>query len=162
LFLIIITVLTEKTIKQDKKDPTFVLTHGYHKAKTALDELGITILIKRNRTSIACFQSTRSEVFCSKSPMIFSKMTTRFFFVLNRCFKCVISGLYKPFKKLFDTNLNRLLLFLIIITVLTEKTIKQDKKDPTFTFCTYALPVWLYMYNMYKGNSNGFILMCYF
>ena len=45
--------------------------------------------LKRNRTSIACFQSTRSEVFCSKSPMIFSKMTTRFFFVLNRCFKCV-------------------------------------------------------------------------
>jgi hypothetical protein len=44
LFLIIITVSTEKTIKQDKKDPTFVLTHGYHKALSALDELGITIL----------------------------------------------------------------------------------------------------------------------
>ena len=50
LFLIIITVLTEKTIKQDKKDPTFVLTHGYHKAKTALDELGITILKGRYGT----------------------------------------------------------------------------------------------------------------
>jgi hypothetical protein len=44
LFLIIITVLTEKTIKQDKKDPTFVLTDGYHKAQSALNELGITIL----------------------------------------------------------------------------------------------------------------------
>ena len=50
LFLIIITVLTEKTIKQDKKDPTFVLTHGYHKAKTALDKLGITILKGRYGT----------------------------------------------------------------------------------------------------------------
>jgi hypothetical protein len=39
LFLIIITVSTEKTIKQDKKDPTFVLTHGYHKAQSALEEL---------------------------------------------------------------------------------------------------------------------------
>ena len=50
LFLIIITVLTEKTIKQDKKDPTFVLTHGYHKAQSALDELGITILKGRYGT----------------------------------------------------------------------------------------------------------------
>ena len=50
LFLIIITVLTEKTIKQEKKDPTFVLTHGYHKAQSALDELGITILKGRYGT----------------------------------------------------------------------------------------------------------------
>jgi hypothetical protein len=65
-------------------------------------------------------------------------MTTRFFFVLNRCFKCVIiilltlvskmvlektyvhSGLYKTSPKSFDTNVNRFLLFLIIITVLTQ------------------------------------------
>jgi hypothetical protein len=50
LFLIIITVLTENTIKQDKMDPTFVLTHGYHKAKSALDELGIAILKGRYGT----------------------------------------------------------------------------------------------------------------
>jgi guanylate kinase len=50
LFLIIITVLTEKTIKQDKKDPTFVLTDGYHKAQSALNELGITILKGRYGT----------------------------------------------------------------------------------------------------------------
>jgi tRNA A37 threonylcarbamoyladenosine biosynthesis protein TsaE len=40
----IITVLAEKTIKQANKDPTFVLTHGYRKAQSALDELGVTIL----------------------------------------------------------------------------------------------------------------------
>ena len=53
-------------------------------------------------------------------------------YIHSGLYKYIHSGLYKPFKKLFDTNLNRLLLFLIIITVLTEKTIKQDKKDPTF------------------------------
>jgi ABC-type lipoprotein export system ATPase subunit len=41
---------TSIALKQDKKDPTFVLTHGYHKAKTALDELGITILKGRYGT----------------------------------------------------------------------------------------------------------------
>jgi pantothenate kinase-related protein Tda10 len=40
----------EKTIKQAKKDPTFVLTYGYHKAQSALDELGITILKGRYGT----------------------------------------------------------------------------------------------------------------
>jgi hypothetical protein len=43
-----------------------------------------------------------------------------------------VDGLYKSSPKSFDTHVNRFLLFLIIITVSTEKTIKQDKKDPTF------------------------------
>jgi predicted ATP-binding protein involved in virulence len=85
-----ITVLTEKTIKQDKKDPTFVLTDGYHKAQSALNELGITILKGRYGTGkstmalhnvgsfLSCF-----IVFSVKTVIIIKNNKNLFTFVSN-------------------------------------------------------------------------------